>query len=169
MKYSLIGDDEDRAFFYLNPDSGILTLRKSLATSSSSQFDFSVHVTDQRSDEKTAEASVSISITRDQLPPQFIAAPYTAEVSENQAVNTSVLKVTAQDPDPQGQLMFELRGVAPATDYFYIGSTNGLVYVKKPLNTETATSYTVSLVHHNDSDFCHCSGLHKVYHIFFSS
>ena len=44
----------------------------------------------------------------------------------------------------QGQLMFEIRGVAPATDFFYIGETNGNIYVKKAFNTETATTYTVS-------------------------
>ena len=101
LRYALIGDDEDENLFYLNPDRGVLTLRRPLSTSSSSQFDFKVSARDQRANERTAEATVSITVSRDQQPPRFIGAPYKADVSENVAVNSTVTRVIAQDPDLQ--------------------------------------------------------------------
>ena len=38
LKYSLVGTAEDRQYFYLNPDDGVLILRRSLVLSSISQF-----------------------------------------------------------------------------------------------------------------------------------
>ena len=100
---------------------------------------------DQRGDnEKTSEATVSVVISRDQQPPQFVGAPFDVEVSENRGVNESVVRITASDPDLQGKLQYQIRGVAPGSDYFWIDKDEGIVYVKQPLNTETATSYTVS-------------------------
>ena len=68
------------------------------------------------------------------------------EVSENRGVNESVVRITASDPDLQGQLQYQIRGVAPGSNYFWIDQNEGIIYVKKPLNTETATSYTVSIL-----------------------
>ena len=45
----------------------------------------------------------------------------------------------------QGAIRFETRGIAPAEEFFYIDAVSGQIYVKRPLNTETATSYTVSI------------------------
>ena len=55
-----------------------------------------------------------------------------------------MVRVTAEDPDSQGPINFEIRGVAPGSDYFDIESTSGWVKVKAPLNTQTADTYTVS-------------------------
>lgn len=73
----------------------------------------------------------------------FLGAPYDVAVSENRRVNESVVRITASDPDLQGKLQYEIRGVAPGSDYFWISKDEGIIYVKKPLNMETATSYTV--------------------------
>ena len=40
--YSLIGDDDVKNFFYLNPDSGVIILRKPLSTTSSPRFVVSI-------------------------------------------------------------------------------------------------------------------------------
>ena len=104
---------------------------------------FKVKATDQRRDERIGEADVTISVTKDQVPPSFSEGPYTATVSENTPVDGVVIRITAQDPDIQGQLIYEIRGVAPATDFFDIDENSGDIYVLKKLNQETATIYTV--------------------------
>ena len=58
-------------------------------------------------------------------------------------VNDTAVTVSASDPDLQGALVYEIRGVAPGSNYFSIDSGNGAIRVKKPLNTETATAYLV--------------------------
>ena len=42
MRYSLKGEENVRNYFYLNPDDGVLTLRKSLLFSSAMQFQVSL-------------------------------------------------------------------------------------------------------------------------------
>ena len=46
----------------------------------------------------------------------------------------------------QGELQYEVRGVAPGSDYFYIEKTSGELKVLKALNRATAVSYKVSRV-----------------------
>ena len=89
-------------------------------------------------------AAVSVTVQRDHQPPRFVGAPFSADVSENKQVNDTVIRITASDPDLQGRLQYEVRGVAPATDFFMVDSSSGWVLVKAPLNTQTASSYTVS-------------------------
>ena len=119
-------------------------------------FQFRIRASDQRSPvEQTNEASVRIAISRDEQPPEFLAEPYFALISENTAVNETVTRVVASDSDLQGRLQYEVRGVAPGSDYFSIEKNTGTIKVAKPLNDQTATSYTVSI---------HIDLLKKFYH-----
>jgi len=45
LKYTLLGGDEAKSYFYLNPDSGVITLRKPLKFSSNAQFDVRYMIT----------------------------------------------------------------------------------------------------------------------------
>ena len=145
--YSLEGQESTISFFYLNPFDGTLTLRRSLVGSTQSSFSFSVRATDQQgSQSRSSDVSVSIEITRDQEPPQFVGAPYFVEVSENKGVNQTVTQIVATDPDLQGRLQYEVRGVAPGTNFFYIDTDSGNIYVRAPLNMETDTRYTLIVV-----------------------
>lgn len=67
------------------------------------------------------------------------------QVSENKEPNSTVTRINAYDPDLQGKLTFEVRGVAPGSDFFGIKQDTGEIYVIKPLNTESTTTYTVSI------------------------
>ncbi len=108
-------------------------------------FQLRIRASDQRSPtEKTSEANIRITISRDEQPPRFTGAPYTTEISENKRVNDTVMTIRASDPDLQGRLQYEIRGVAPGSNYFYIEQNTGIIKVSKPLNTQTATTYTVS-------------------------
>ncbi len=45
----------------------------------------------------------------------------------------------------QGRLQYEIRGVAPGSDFFFMEKDTGNIKVARPLNDQTATSYTVRL------------------------
>jgi len=51
----------------------------------------------------------------------------------------------------QGKLQYEVRGVAPGSDFFYIEKNSGKLKVLKPLNIATAVTYKVSVTsrHHS--------------------
>ena len=53
----------------------------------------------------------------------------------------------ARDPDLQGDIVYDLRGVAPGTDFFDIDAETGWIYVSAPFDTQIATTYTISINH----------------------
>jgi protocadherin Fat 4 len=147
VRYQFVGAEDILRYFYLNPDDGSITLRRSLEGISKSGFDFQVRASDQRGDNsKSIETSITISFSRDQEPPEFIGAPYFVQVSENRDVNATVTRLQARDRDLQGQLQFEVRGVAPGSTYFGIKKDTGEIYVLKPLNAESTTTYSLLIV-----------------------
>ena len=68
-------------------------------------FQFRVKASDQRQEERTSETQITVVISRDHQPPRFEGAPYNVQVSENRAVNQTVTRVTAIDPDLQVKLV----------------------------------------------------------------
>ena len=40
-------------------------------------------------------------------------------------------------------MQYEIRGLAPGDNYFYIDRNSGSIFVKQPLNTGTVTNYIV--------------------------
>ena len=58
-----------------------------------------MRASDQRIPERTATAQVTISITRDNAVPFFIASPYFVRISEARPVGDSILTVQASDND----------------------------------------------------------------------
>ena len=51
----------------------------------------------------------------------------------------------------QGKLQYEVRGVAPGSDYFFIERDSGELKVRKALNRATAVTYKVSGVDEDNS------------------
>ncbi len=147
IRYMMVGDDAILRFFYLNPDDGTLTLRRSLDESTRTAFNLQIRASDGREPvEKTSTVGVRITINRDEQPPEWLAAPYRAELSENTPVNDTVIRVIASDSDLQGRLQYEIRGVAPGSDYFFMEKNTGTIKVARPLNDQTATSYILLVV-----------------------
>jgi len=102
-----------------------------------------VRVRDDGKPVRTAEASVKISVKRNKFLPTFSENHYEQPVSENTENQTGILRVTATDKDLQGDINYELVGVAPAPSYFSVGRTNGNIYVIKDLKLDRALTYTV--------------------------
>ncbi|XP_071342910.1 desmoglein-2.1-like isoform X2 [Trachinotus anak] len=70
------------------------------------------------------------------------------EVYELSTKGTSVMKVNATDADEPGnensQIVFSIIDQNPPHDMFYM-SSNGTIYVKRPLDRETADQYTLTV------------------------
>lgn len=117
LKYQIKANELGTAaakFFYLAPDSGIVMVRRPLNRTdpefpASAVFLFTITATDQVPvNSKTSEASVSITVTAggDDRPPRFDLTLYRADITENYAVNSTVVNTRATDPDGNGKVNY---------------------------------------------------------------
>ena len=60
---------------------------------------FEVLAVDSGRPARTTTADVTVLVTRDEFAPEFISTPYTATITENAAINSTVLTVRATDRD----------------------------------------------------------------------
>ncbi|XP_055954920.1 protocadherin Fat 4-like [Patella vulgata] len=133
-------------YFYLGPTSGLISVRRPL-TGANSIYTFAVTVSDQFNPAKTDVAQVSITITQDTSPPLFVNLPYSRNIPFTQAQGSSIYQVEATDNDIQGSIVYGLSGdylAAPA--YFAVQSITGVISVRNPLTTDSATSYTLGVI-----------------------
>ncbi|XP_041363172.1 uncharacterized protein LOC121378881 isoform X2 [Gigantopelta aegis] len=133
--------------FYLSPPTGLLQLTKSLQDVPHRTLRFSVVVRDQTVEEKTATASVVIHIKGDDFDPYFIGAPYSASIKFNDAVGTTIIKVSADDNDKIGKMLFEARGgYLAAPGYFTVGKETGEIILLTSVASDPMTSFTLGLI-----------------------
>ena len=56
MRYSLVGDELVRVYFYLNPDDGVLTLRKPLLSVTATEFQVNI------ADYRALQANITLTV-----------------------------------------------------------------------------------------------------------
>ncbi|KAJ8319080.1 hypothetical protein KUTeg_004171 [Tegillarca granosa] len=134
-------------FFYISPESGLISLKRLLTTETNTIYNFQIKVRDQSKPEKTGTSAVRISVTRNLQSPYFIAAPYTANINYNQALNQAFTTVRAADDDMASTSRIEYRviGFFAAPGFFQINS-NGEVSLWSSIAAETPRQYTLQLV-----------------------
>ncbi|XP_064610242.1 protocadherin Fat 4-like [Liolophura sinensis] len=133
-------------YFDIDSQSGILFLRQrlSLDPARNRRYLMTVMVRDNHYPERTAEATIEVTVRRDENNPRFDRPTYTANVSSSAVNRTVVITVRATDGDTwAGPMVYELVGNALARYYFGIDSTRGIVYVRNDLSTDSSTTYTL--------------------------
>jgi len=93
---------------------------------------------------KCDEAIAKLRIIRSEFPPLFLNTPYRVSVSQFRKVGDSIFRVTAEDKDMKGKLVFGTNGVAPAPTYFSLNSSTGDIKIARDLSQDRTTLYTVS-------------------------
>ncbi len=106
-----------------------------------------VQASDRTSEEAAqfSTAKVIITVPRDQNPPRF-QGTYETRITENVAVNSSVISVRATDADRKGDIVYMITGVYPAESFFWIENSNGVLYIRNSLKADSLsmTKYIVS-------------------------
>jgi len=146
LGFTSLATGEAADLFFLNVETGAIVLRDLLTTASLNRYTFDVTVRDFRpaSVQRSATAEVTINILRDSGPPVFTSANYEIDVPITRAVNATVLRVVATDPDLKGEIRYRLKGYAPGTDYFTLDIVQGNINVIKSLNdTDVFATYTL--------------------------
>lgn len=91
-------------FFYVNFDTGLITVARMLTQTQVNSIQMTFTVTDNGIPARSSNtpAIVSIQILRNQFDPFFINTPYITTIQETTPIGTSVLRVTASDQDQVG-------------------------------------------------------------------
>lgn len=128
--------------------SGVITVNADFDYETTSFYSLVITVSDGGATVLSSTANVYVSITDvNEADPVFTSQPTTASVAETAAVGTSVTKVTATDADTDNTLTYTL---ASSNSYFHIDPLSGVVYLKKAVDYETATSYSIDVVATDD-------------------
>ncbi|RUS85645.1 hypothetical protein EGW08_006591, partial [Elysia chlorotica] len=146
IRYSLIGGADDLEYFFLNTDTGFVSLKTPLTQTTQQQFQFSVQASDQGNPERTATSNVVITVLRDNAPPFFVNTPYSAGVLETAAIGSNFYRVEARDAELRGTLVYEVIGDFQAAFYFAVDRVTGAVTVQNDLRQDLATSYTLRVI-----------------------
>ena len=147
LRYTMVNADaEDFAYFYLNPETGVISLRQSLLQTPTNQYQFSVEASDQSNPVRTATAGVIVDIVRDEQPPVFISEPYSTSIIETRTIGSQVYQVTAIDSDLRGSIVYNVVGDFRSPYYFDIDSVDGTISVKSDLRLESSSITSYNLI-----------------------
>ncbi|CAG5130538.1 unnamed protein product, partial [Candidula unifasciata] len=122
VEYSFVPNSGNYSAFFLHPRTGAITLISSIVGTTVNPYRFKVQARDNAKPEKFSISDTTINIVKDTSPPEFSAALYSATVAENQPNGTVVTRVTAQDRDLKGRLVFEIIGISTAPAFFTLGT-----------------------------------------------
>ncbi|KAH3873280.1 hypothetical protein DPMN_036512 [Dreissena polymorpha] len=95
---------------------------------------------------RVTNVSVTVNVLRNQ-PPFFTNTPYRMSVSERTALATSLYRVTANDNDLIGRIVYTVIGDSYTPGYFTVDSTSGVVSAISNLTVDYNLFYVVSIVY----------------------
>ena len=97
IRYAIVNSAAALEYFYIDPESGAVTLKRVLYDASPSQFELEVEARDQGFPEQRARVFARVMLLRDQFLPVFDET-YNVDVNASLAPNsTAVLTVSATD------------------------------------------------------------------------
>ena len=103
-----------------------------------------IEACDDNKPTKCDTAIVTLTVNREFSPPVFVNTPYKTSISAFRDVDSSILRVEAEDDDLVGDIVYGVQGVAPAPTYFSVDSDSGVISVAKDLTGDRNVIYTVS-------------------------
>ncbi|XP_069129376.1 protocadherin Fat 4-like [Argopecten irradians] len=147
VTYSLHQDVDEiyPGTFQLDPNSGVITTRKVLDREDISYYVIRVIARDGGTPSRSSTATVSVHVDdiNDSIP-TFYPVAYYAQVLENKPVGTSVVKVSAVDPDngSNGTVYYSFNGNYAQ---FRVDQNSGQITTAAILDRATRSTYTLSV------------------------
>ncbi|GFR89571.1 protocadherin Fat 4 [Elysia marginata] len=140
VSYEIIGDDEAPVYFQVNSQTGVISVRSSLATASDSVF-IRIRAFDNGAPVPRSNTTVVVvSILRNLNRPLINPLLYTTVIPDTTPLGSAVVTVTATDADsgpPQNTIRFTSRGANVAAEqFFFVDSVTGVVSVKQALTLD---------------------------------
>ena len=139
------GDIMSSSFpFQINHTTGALRVSDSLDYEQTRQYVFFIIATDTGSPSLSSSAEMTVEVEDiNDNSPVFLGTPYTANVSEQAAVDSVVLSVQATDADSgsNAMIVFSIEG----TTFFTIDPSSGEISLSSSVDHESQASHTFSV------------------------
>ncbi|XP_045903065.1 protocadherin Fat 4-like isoform X1 [Micropterus dolomieu] len=145
IRYSLTGGE---GRFSIDPVSGMVSVAGALDRETKAEYNLLVVAEDQGRPARSATATllVQVSDINDNVP-KFSEAEYQVEVLETETVGTSVLALSAVDPDEgaNGRVTYSIFRQSPSSDpaVFELDSSSGTLRLVQPLDYSEEKMYTL--------------------------
>uniref|UniRef100_A0A671TFT5 Cadherin domain-containing protein n=1 Tax=Sparus aurata TaxID=8175 RepID=A0A671TFT5_SPAAU len=145
IRYSLRGGE---GRFDIDPVSGMVSVAAALDRETKAEYNLLVVAEDQGRPARSATASllVQVSDVNDNVP-EFSAAEYQVEVLETESVGTSLLTLSAVDPDEgaNGRVSYSILQQSPSSDpaVFELDSSSGTLQLAQPLDYSEVKMYSL--------------------------
>ncbi|XP_030281852.1 cadherin EGF LAG seven-pass G-type receptor 2-like, partial [Sparus aurata] len=145
IRYSLRGGE---GRFDIDPVSGMVSVAAALDRETKAEYNLLVVAEDQGRPARSATASllVQVSDVNDNVP-EFSVAEYQVEVLETESVGTSLLTLSAVDPDEgaNGRVSYSILQQSPSSDpaVFELDSSSGTLQLAQPLDYSEVKMYSL--------------------------
>ncbi|XP_075377780.1 cadherin EGF LAG seven-pass G-type receptor 2 [Mycteria americana] len=147
--YRLLNAGGANEVFEIDPRSGVIRTRGPVDREAVEAFELLVEAADQGQEPgpRSATATVRIAVEDDNdNAPQFSEKRYVAQVPEDVAPNSAVLRVTATDRDKGSNALVHYSIVSGNTrGHFYIDAQTGALDVVSPLDYEVSKEFTLRI------------------------
>lgn len=138
---------DTKTFFSIDPNTGLITINKPLSMDAQKQkqYQLTIVAEDQGEPQKSAQATITIYVARNDNPPKFNITSNIVNIPDTVGPLTSVFRVTAQDPDPgkNGEIRYNLTGPDNARKLFEIDPVTGIIRTRISLKGQSQTPFPV--------------------------
>ncbi|XP_018106636.1 protocadherin Fat 4 [Xenopus laevis] len=147
IHYSITGTN-NHGTFSISPNTGSIFLAKKLDYETQELYKLNITAKDKGSPPRSSNMSVVIKV-RDfnDNPPSFPAGDIFKSVVENVFIGTSIVTVTATDPDADinGQLTYAIIQQKPRGNHFVIDEVRGTIYTNAEIDREFANLFELTV------------------------
>ncbi|XP_068136139.1 protocadherin Fat 4 [Hyperolius riggenbachi] len=147
IHYSITGTN-NHGTFSISPNTGSIFLAKKLDFETQALFKLNITAKDNGRPPRSSTMSVVIQV-RDfnDNPPSFTEGDIFKSVTENVPIGTSVLIVTATDPDADinGRLSYAIIQQKPRGSHFVIDEVRGTIYTNAEIDREFANLFELTV------------------------
>lgn len=147
LHYSITGTN-NHGTFSISPNTGSIFLAKKLDFETQSIYKLNITAKDKGRPPQSSTMSVVIYV-RDynDNPPKFPAGDIFKSIVENIPIGSSVISVTAHDPDADinGQLAYTIIQQMPRGNHFHIDEVKGTVFTNAEIDREFANLFELTV------------------------
>ncbi|XP_067672653.1 protocadherin Fat 4-like [Haliotis asinina] len=146
LSYTIVpSENASQEFFRIDEKTGALTVGGDL-TSPLVPSSVMVRISDNRVPQKHADVSVRVNLIRDSSSPRFSKTPYSANLVDTVAVNTTVITATATDGDLLGSMKYKMKEDSLSKVFFWIDTDTGVVYTRRRLTLTNLDRFDVEVM-----------------------
>ena len=134
LEFSVIGGNGS-SYFTLDPESGILAVKKLLVDIKFEMLSVSVMVQDNGTPMRSSNMKLSIEVTDENIfGPEFLASSTRIHIREDEAIGNSIINVPATDKDTgrNGILMYRIKNGDPDNNFLIDRFKGDITVQKKP-------------------------------------